>query len=164
MHLDSGFRSTIRDLVARLHASVRVSALCVLHCALIHTPPLRAKPHSRGQDQDLFLPLAKIRTCFAWPRSGLVAFWPRSGLISAKAGLHIKSGSWPAWQNKSGSWPGRRPRSGLKKMSPDLGQEALAKIRTHFRCFFGANTGPRGRARQVRILPMGAGQDPDLKK
>ena len=65
---------------------------------------------------------------------------------------------------KSGSWPGRGPRSGLIFLSLDLGQGALAKIRTYFRFFFRANTGPRGRARQVRILPRAQGQDPDLKK
>ena len=133
----------------------------------------RVEARGRRGVNVLFLPLAKIRTCFSrWPRSGLVLpgqdpdlshfgqdqdlFWPRPD--------ENKSGSWPAWQNKSGSWPGRWPRSGLKKISPDLGQGALAKIRTYFRFFFRANPGPRGRARQVRILPMGAGQVPDLKE
>ena len=106
----------------------------------------------QSQDQDLFC---------RWPRSGLVLpgqdpdlsrFGQDQDLFRRRPDF-IKSVSWPGWQNKSGSCQGPRPRSGLIFLSPDLGQGRKAKIRTYFRFFFRANTGPRGRARQVRILP-----------
>ena len=152
----------------------------------VFTPNDLCEESGRGADKQqskprsgLVLPLAKIRTCFAWPRSGLVAFWPRSGLISAKAGLHQvrilarvakqvrilpgRKAKIRTYFFKSGSWPR------AQGQDPDL-----------FSIFFSRQYGstwpratsadlakgarPRSGLKKISSgsWPRGAGQGPDL--